>query len=272
MKRFLPLIALLAVALAAGCVGQSVQYRDGQNPTRSNVSGLNDATENARIEVNATELNATVAAPNATNLAAKFDYFDYMPTTACTWKQPVQVVTGEEEVVVCDKISHPMDFVYPIVYSPMPYYIFNRTSILDNRYSLSLSDIRLAFSEWMNATRGRVKFYEVNETPTYGITVELVPISGLGAGTKAGEASVRYHPFDNYTLIVGANIILDPNPIQHIDLDTTLHEIGHVMGLSHSRNDSSDVMWPYQTASAKTITAGTVESFDVLYKDIQPYE
>lgn len=192
---------------------------------------------------------------NNTKIKYAFDYFNYKPPGAV--------------------IMHPLLLKFPIVRSPMPYYLYNNSPINQYKYNLTVGNIRVAFDYWENATKGRVRFVQVGKSPQ-GIVINLVDAS-LGASsqiigndiitqTVVGEGSPTAYVFKDYSLVIGGEMALNPlyggaeNRVQIV------HEIGHIMGFAHS-SDPHSVMY-YVNAYSQEITPDIIEALDILYKDI----
>ncbi len=172
------------------------------------------------------------------------------------------------------KISHPLIVEFPVVRSPMPYYIMAEPGINPGKYNTTIQNLRAALGLWENATGGKVEFVEVFEMPEEGIIINITAKNyytyDIPPGTSreeiAGEARPLYYDLDNYSLIVGGEVTIGPlygtleNRVQIV------HELGHVMGFGHSNNTHS-VMYPI-VAYSQEITPDMIEALDVLYSGV----
>ncbi len=192
-----------------------------------------------------TPLSSPAATPVATPTPApkSFNYYSFVPS-------------GKD-------VNYTLIVKFPIVKSPMPYYVYNETSINDYKYNLTLRNIRTAFDMWENATKGRVKFVQSDSTPEDGIAIRLV--TNL-SGDTIGEAAPYGVVLQDYTLINGGVMELEPAYGGAENLVQIVHEIGHIMGLGHDDNSHS-VMYPWN-AYSQVITSEIIEALDTLYKGV----
>jgi len=161
-----------------------------------------------------------------------------------------------------DEINYSLLLKWPIVKSPMQYYVYNDTEINPYAYNMTLSAIQSAFGEWENATQRKVLFEQVDSMPTEGIAIEIVP--SLRADVIGEASAYLVHEYGNYTLIVGGNMAVAPQyGLYRIVL---IHEIGHIIGLGHSKNPHS-VLYQYAEPSQE-ITPDIMEALDTLYQDV----
>jgi hypothetical protein len=160
------------------------------------------------------------------------------------------------------EINYSLLLKWPIVKSPMQYYVYNNTEINPYAYNMTLDAIQSAFEEWENATQRKVLFEQVDGMPTEGIAIEIVP--SLRADVIGEASSHLVHEYGNYTLIAGGNMAVAPQyGLYRIVL---IHEIGHIIGLGHSKNPHS-VMYQYAEPSQE-ITPDVLEALGILYQDI----
>ncbi|MBI2579153.1 MAG: matrixin family metalloprotease [Candidatus Aenigmarchaeota archaeon] len=161
------------------------------------------------------------------------------------------------------EIKHPLLVKFPIVKSPMPYYVYNDTEINEYKYELTMRNVRTAFDRWENATKGRVMFVQASQKPEDGITIKLV--TNLTSDT-IGEARPFGYQYDDYSLITGGEMKLEPTFGGAENLVQIMHEIGHVMGFAHNDNSHS-VMFPFN-AYSQEITPEITDALDILYRDV----
>jgi tetratricopeptide (TPR) repeat protein len=111
--------------------------------------------------------------------------------------------------------------------------------------------VRHAFSEWEEASEGRLKF-EFVENPRRA-NIECVWINDsaqLGSPVKGGhaEVSARGHEISKVTIklltVRGKNRTAISKETAHM---IALHEIGHSLGLRGHSSNPNDVMFPYAT-------------------------
>lgn len=229
-------LLLAAIVVIAGCVSQVPQASE-QTPQQS---GGENQTPLTNLSV------PNVSAPNES--AAGFDYMHYTPPAV--------------------EITYPLLLKFPIVRSPMPYYVFNESEINEYKYNLTLENLRYAFDEWENATRDRVRFVQVNESPEQGVMIEIVPsLVNFSMGKETiGEAAPTYYQFADYSVIVGGDMKIFPLYGGSENRVTLVHEMGHIMGLDHN-NNSHSVLYPWN-AYSQEITPDILEALDILYQDI----
>ncbi|MBI2579980.1 MAG: matrixin family metalloprotease [Candidatus Aenigmarchaeota archaeon] len=184
----------------------------------------------------------------------KFDYRDYRPPE--------------------ESVDHPLLLKNPVARSPMPYFIINESEVNAYKYNLTLENIRIAFGAWENATKGKVKFIQVEEKPMEGIIIYVTPKNyytydiqpGASRQEVAGEASPVYYRYPNHSVIVGGEITVGPlygtleNRVQ------IMHEIGHIMGFGHS-NNSHSILFPV-VAYSQEMTPDIREALDELYGNV----
>jgi len=195
----------------------------------------------AGISIPASASPTAQVATSASADAAGFDYENYNPPAA--------------------EINYSLLFKWPIVKSPIQYYIYNNTEINPYAYNTTLATVQLAFEHWENATGGKVRFEQVY-MPGDGIAIEIVP--SLRADVIGEASATRVREYPNYTLIVGGNMTVAP---QYGFYEIILvHEIGHLMGLGHSKNPHS-VLYP-DAEPSQEITPDILEALDILYQDI----
>lgn len=175
--------------------------------------------------------------------ASGFDYENYRPPEA--------------------EIKHPLLTKFPIVKSPMPYYVYNDTEINEYKYDLTMKNVRTAFDGWENATKGRARFVRTFQKPGNGITIKLV--TNLTSDT-IGEARPVGYQYDDYSLITGGEMKLEPTFGGAENLVQIMHEIGHIMGFAHN-NNSHSVMFPFN-AYSQEITPEITDALDILYRDV----
>ena len=172
------------------------------------------------------------------------------------------------------EISHPLIVEFPVVRSPMPYYIMAEPGINPGKYNTTIQNLRAALELWENATIGKVKFVEVFEVPEEGIIINITAKNyytyDIPPGTSreeiAGEARPLYYDLDNYSLIVGGEVTIGPLYGTSENRVQIVHELGHVMGFGHSSNTHS-VMYPI-VAYSQEITPDMIEALDVLYSGV----
>lgn len=219
----LKICGLLSIILIAGCISPMQEIKG-------------EPVSTSDFYVNYTDDTKTM--PEATG----FDYYKYSPPAA--------------------EIKHPLLTKFPVVKSPMPYYVVNHTEINAYKYNLTLRNIRIAFDYWENATKGRVRFVHV-VSAEHGIEIVLVPNI---PNETTGEGGPLFYEFDNYSLIVGGNMTLEPLYGGSENRVQIMHEIGHVMGLAHN-NNSHSVLFPY-VSYTQEITPEIIEALDILYQDV----
>ena len=171
-------------------------------------------------------------------------------------------------------IEHPLIVEFPVVKSPMPYYIISDPDVNKQKYNTTLENLRTALGMWENATKGKVKFVRVEEMPKEGIVINITAKNyytydiPLGASREeiAGEASPLYYNLDNYSLIVGGIITIGPLYGAQENRVQIVHEMGHIMGLGHSNNTHS-VLYP-RVAYSQEITPEIISAMDILYSAV----
>lgn len=227
---------ILFLLLATGCVNQYYP--------RADVSENPDNYYNVAINNTVVNKTGNIAQENA----SEFDYFEFDPKVA--------------------EIEYPLLLRYPIVKSPMPYYVFNKSAINYYKYNLTLYNLRLAFDMWENATKNRVRFVQVNSTPDEGIIIEILPslVNYTKEREVIGEAAPVYYNLDRYSLIIGGKMLVFPLYGGAENRVTLVHETGHIMGLGHNSNPHS-VLYPTNIYSQE-ITPDIIEALDILYKDV----
>ncbi len=232
-KAYLSLIFLL---LATGCISQDYP--------RTDVPEIPDNYYN--VAINNTVVNKTVNI--AQENASGFDYYKFNPQDA--------------------GIKYPLLLKFPVVKSPMPYYVFNKSAINFYKYNLTLYNLRLAFNQWENATKGKIRFVQVNASPKEGIIIEILPslVNYTKEREVIGEAAPVYYGLDNYSLIIGGKMLIFPLYGSAENRVTLVHEIGHIMGLGHNSNSHS-VLYPTNIYSQE-ITPDILEALDILYRDV----
>ena len=227
---------LIFLLLAAGCINQ---YYPRVDVSESPANYYN-------VAVNYT-------ADNKTGIITQEDtsVFDYYR------------LNSQDEV-----IKYPLLLKFPVVKSPMPYYVFNKSAINSYKYNLTLYNLRLAFSQWENATRGKVRFVQANNSPEEGIIIEILPslVNFTKGRETIGEAAPVYYDLGSYSLIVGGRMLIFPLYGGAENRVTLVHEIGHIMGLDHNSNPHS-VLYPTNIYSQK-ITPDIIEALDILYRDV----
>ncbi|MCX6815574.1 MAG: matrixin family metalloprotease [Candidatus Aenigmarchaeota archaeon] len=223
-------ILLIVILFAAGCIGS----QQNQNNTYTNET----------MDKEASEVNYSVSySANYTAPAPGFDYTNYSPPDV--------------------QINHTLLIKFPIVKSPMHYYVYNDTEINYYKYNLTLVNIRTAFDAWENATKFRVRFYRVEEKPINGIVIHLV--TNL-SGDTIGEARPLGRQYASYSVVTGGEMTLEPTFGGSENLVQIMHEIGHIMGLGHSK-DPHSIMYPWN-AYSQVITKDIVDALDTLYHDV----
>lgn len=215
--------------MAVGCIQkEGIAAEETPLPTSS-------ITPLAAIEITHTPV------PEAT--PKQFDYYNHIPSQ--------------------ESVNHTLIIKFPIVKSPMSYYVYNESAINNYKYNLTLKNIRTAFDKWENATKGRVKFVQSASAPENGIIIRLV--TNL-SGDTIGEAAPYGTMLENYILITGGEMELEPTYGGSENLVQIVHEIGHIMGLGHVTNSHS-VMYPWN-AYSQVITPDIEKAMDVLYKGV----
>ncbi len=229
---------LILILLAAGCISQDYP--------RTDVPEGPDNNSDYDIAANITVIDKTISTIQEGMPA--FDYYRLNPQD--------------------ERIKYPLLLKYPVVKSPMPYYVFNKSAINFYKYNLTLYNLRLAFDHWENATENRVRFVQVNAIPEEGIVIEIVPslVNYTKEREVIGEAAPVYYDLDRYSLIIGGKMLIFPLYGGAENRVTVEHEIGHIMGLGHNSNPHS-VLYPTNIYSQE-ITPEIIEALDILYRDV----
>lgn len=187
--------------------------------------------------------NNQIQNPPVQNVSGGFDYDNY------------RVPAGDN--------ATPLLFPSPIIRSPMPYYIYNDSEINAYKYNVTLTNLRIAFDAWENATKEKAKFYQAFSKQENGIIVKLVP--NLQNDT-IGEATSLFYKRNGYTLVVGGEMEIEPIFGGSENRVLLIHEIGHIMGFAHSLNSHS-VMYPWN-AYSQVITDDILETLDNIYANV----
>jgi hypothetical protein len=123
-----------------------------------------------------------------------------------------------------------------------------------------------ALREWENATKGKVRFKVVNTLLESNVNVDWKRVERKALGHC-------YFNYDASNRLYGAEVAIgltegivhadymDENEVYH----TILHEIGHAVGLGHSKNPK-DIMFPYLNPQQKSLTNTDISQIKYLYR------
>jgi hypothetical protein len=168
---------------------------------------------------------------NITNTPSRFNYYNITPKNE------------ELDRFLKSNIYYKTTFLFkfPIVKSPMEYYVYKKGEIREDWYNITVSQIPKAFDEWAKASKGKINFTEVRSKPENGIIIEIVDDL---PGSTIAYSSPNYIELDNYTLITGGEIIMEANFSPYQTRLTLMHEIGHILGFGHTESEN-DIMYTY---------------------------
>ena len=130
--------------------------------------------------------------------------------------------------------------------------------------------IKTAFSEWQKVSGGLVSFNFVSNINSAQITTIITRDTTLSQdGFRAGNAVIKAK---NKTIYNAQIYILDINPktgeilSPEIIYSTTLHEIGHALGLQGHSPDTNDIMASVNSQGKKSITKRDLNTLKLLYR------
>lgn len=240
-----------------------------------------NVVENVTI-VNDT-INAVVNISDTIIISQGFNYYNMTPRTE------------ELEEYLSSNIYYKTQFLYqyPIMKSPMYYYVYTDTPITDNLteaqtrhilykkyYDIALEQIPKAFDEWEKATGGKVDFIQSDIPVKDGISVKIVseiPRRLYGnvydIGSILGVSNPSYSTLNNYTLISGGDVTLraDYSPIQ--TKNVMVHELGHMMGFAHTMSQNSIMFFFYDKFEYYgRITDYDKKVLEIMYRDVSVFK
>jgi hypothetical protein len=127
-----------------------------------------------------------------------------------------------------------------------------------------LSEVGAALDTW--AATGLVSFLRVEEQATADVTLSWLcaAADGDGAGGEVARADKRGITFDVSDRWATAAADLHPRSFRLRPV--VLHEVGHVLGLTHSE-DPRSVMAPYYFEGRLKLSQGDIDALKALYRD-----
>jgi len=180
-----------------------------------------------------------------------FDYYNYVP--------------HDEEIEKSTKLTdvHVL-YEFPIMGSPMPYYIYNTTDVNQGYFDSTSRQIVSSIGSWKKAADKKVDFERVYSMPEYGILIELV---NDDPGDNAVADIVQ---LDGYTLITGGTMQIQAGASSSERTYKIMHAIGHVFGFDHSSKQLNVMHTEYVPIAGgkQMITSGMNDALEKLYRDI----
>lgn len=180
-----------------------------------------------------------------------FDYYNYVPHN-----ETIEASTKFTDVHLL--------YEFPIMGSPMPYYIYNTSEVNKGYFDSNVRQIRSSLGTWRKAADYRVVFEEADSVPEYGILIEVV---NQAPGDNAEADIVQ---LDEYTLITGGKMKIQAGPSSQKKTYEIMHGMGHIFGFAHSSKQLSVMYHEYAIISGgkQIITSGMNDALEKLYRDI----
>jgi len=129
--------------------------------------------------------------------------------------------------------------------------------------------VRQAMRIWEDKTAGKISFQEVSTKEDGEVIISWFPsLTEISGGRVVGEGgpTIAVQTGGIFTLLEGGEIFLLPTDNVCVGVNRPVHEMGHVLGLSHAPPGHGDIMYSREISCKQNITQITIDAITELYR------